>query len=296
MADINVTGSGAGTLKPPAAKTTFRSNLEYLDLDSPVNYLQSAYDIANHNNLTSEAMAREQMAFQERANAKAMDFSATEAQKTRDWQTMMSDTAHQREVRDLIAAGLNPLLSANQGAAVGSASSAQGVTSSGAKGNVDTGAVNALTQAYVQAKQIEMQEKSLAIQDKNIEAQLIMNGLNNETTKYAADKGAAASMYSSGLMSSANRYAAELAKQASAYAADLNYQLYEEGFHNNWGQLLNFIEYWIDDHKDTPALTVEKPSGKGPHMTDIDPGDFSKAIQNIFNNMFNNANAAKMNN
>lgn len=32
------------------------------------------------------------------------------------WQKMMSDTSHQREVKDLIAAGLNPVLSANAGA------------------------------------------------------------------------------------------------------------------------------------------------------------------------------------
>lgn len=64
-------------------------------------------------------------------------WSAVQAQKQMDFQERMSNTAHQREIADLQAAGLNPVLSAKLGGAS---------TPSGAMAQGDTSGTSALVE------------------------------------------------------------------------------------------------------------------------------------------------------
>lgn len=76
----------------------------------------------NKTNKMNRDMAREQMVFNQ-----------AEAKANRDFQERMSSTAHQRQIADMKAAGLNPILSANQGGA--SAPSGDSASSGGFAGN-----------------------------------------------------------------------------------------------------------------------------------------------------------------
>lgn len=112
-------------------------------------------------------------------------FNASQAEMNRDWQEYMSGTSHQREVKDLILAGLNPVLSANSG------STWQGVSNATADPSSAAGMA------------------SLAATAMNNYTQLEMSKISAEATKAAANASAGAMMAAASTSAAAQRYAAD---------------------------------------------------------------------------------------
>lgn len=193
------------------------------DVSPLVNSANAAISL-NNNNLANAAYNANVIS--QNSSAQQYKFNSEEAEKSRKWQEMMSNTAHQREVEDLIKAGLNPVLSATLGgSSTPSGATASGSSYSGQKADVDTQFLPLLLSLYETM-------------------------LNNQTSKEIARINADTSMQTAKINSAASIYTADTNASTKPFKVTFGDFLSGNSSRavNRIEQLFNAWDYYWDNY------------------------------------------------
>lgn len=202
-----------------AAKASYAPVNIDQSIGSYTNALDQITNVSDKASARSLDYAKQHQEWSANQAAIANEYNAAEAAKARDWQQYMSNTAHQREVADLRAAGLNPVLSAmgGNGAAVTSGAAASAAMPTGSAGQADTSASTALVQLLGSMLSAQTAIANTAVSARTQEA---VADKYTAMSKLTAEIGAAASRYGADKSSAATRYSADQSRIASFFSAN----------------------------------------------------------------------------
>lgn len=200
---------------------------------SNAEFLKEIQKVVNDNNAKAVANANNANLFTANQQAIAMNYNSAEAEKNRLFQLEMSNSSHQREVEDLQKAGLNPVLSANNGASTTSGSAGSISGASGQQATQDMQATsllaNYITNKMNNAQQADNLNKQLdnAIKLKEMENAnaLAMNQANIDASLKAKQMDIDSQQFMQ-----AQGYDFDKQLQDSKYAYDLSLQKNQNAF------------------------------------------------------------------